>query len=117
MQCLYNKLNKLDVILSEVQPLILLVTEHWQSQEQLNCIKLSNYKLSASFCREKQKHGGSAIFVKSGVPVRNLPLFQMRSITNTVECCAIELLQYSLVVVVLYRPPKREFISFLNFLY
>ena len=86
MQGLGNKVEKLEVVLEERTPDILLLSEHWQCIDQIQFINLENYSLCCRFCRDKNKHGGVAIYTKNNIRSTTLLQFQKQSVANIIEC-------------------------------
>lgn len=70
----------------------LAITEHWQDQEQLSAYNMQEYMLISSYCRSRNKHGGSAIYVRNCLAVNcksRDDIVQM-SISQILECSALE---------------------------
>ena len=116
IQGLGNKIEKLQVVLSEINSSIVVLSEHWQSSDQIKLINLENYLLCSSFCRNKNKHGGVSIFVNSNLKSADLPQIKEKSIVNVIECSAIDILSINVVIIALYRPPSGDFYLFIDVL-
>lgn len=92
---------------------IVCLTEHWMTTSSLETVKILNYKLGSYFCRSVGKHGGVSIFVKNGLK------FKERSCKNMAEefvseFCAIELTEYKIIIITVYRSCSADFNAFLR---
>lgn len=78
------------------------ITEHWKTEEELKVMAIENFKLISSFCRDKGKHGGSAVYIKCE-PLKKLTNL---SISGIFECAAVECNIDGTVCIVasVYRP-------------
>lgn len=67
---------------------------------------LSGYSLGSSFCRERGKHGGSAIFHKADITCVERSDLKSFSVAKVIECSAIQmsLKDNKLIIVCIYRP-------------
>lgn len=96
----------------------LLFTEHWQESEQIEQIKLKNFSLLSSFCRSEHSHGGVAIYesdnCKYQCSVLNLSDYCVEGI---LECVGFKIVDFNVVISVIYRPPKGNFKHFLSLFY
>jgi len=57
-----NKVDELNLILTEREPDIVCISEHHLKKEQLGFVKLCGYQLKAAFCRQK-KGGEEVLFL------------------------------------------------------
>ena len=114
IQCITNKIQQLDIFLSDHNADVLLLSEHWQSDDQIDLINLQNFNLCASFNRQKQKHGGVAIFCRNNIKIKHLDHCNDLSLINIFECCGVEIRGYDIVVIVVYRPPNGDINIFLE---
>lgn len=94
-----------------------MLTEHWQTEEKLNEIKLKDFSLCNSFCRSQLIHGGVAIY-KNDKFVCDITKVNINefSVEGVMECCCIKLGLHKITVVVVYRPPIGDFQLFLTLL-
>ncbi|KAG8273692.1 hypothetical protein J6590_017014 [Homalodisca vitripennis] len=67
IQGLKNKTNRLVHLLEEVQPRILILTEHGLKEDILKNIKISGYTLATYFSRSNHTKGGAAINVDENI--------------------------------------------------
>lgn len=58
IQSISTALNGLEIFAHKNNIDFLLITEHWQTHEQLAAYKPHGYNLISSFCGEQNKHGG-----------------------------------------------------------
>lgn len=65
--------------------------------------KKSHFKLVASFCREERR-GGTCILIKKELDCKRINTDQ--ALPYSFECCAVEVLQYNLIIVCIYRTPN-----------
>lgn len=108
MRSLGNSVNKLEKLLKDnPECMILCITEHWKSQDQLDQLGLENFKSIASVCREAGQHGGSAIYVRNPVMARKREIISDLSVIGEFECSAVECVinKLTLVILSVYRPP------------
>jgi predicted outer membrane repeat protein len=54
---------------------VICLTEHWQSDQKLNCTNIVDFKLVSAFCRSSSEHGGSGIYVKDGLETKKIGYF------------------------------------------
>jgi predicted outer membrane repeat protein len=54
---------------------VICLTEHWQSDQKLNCTNIVDFKLVSTFCRSSSEHGGSGIYVKEGLETQEIRYF------------------------------------------
>lgn len=92
----------------------LLLSEHWQAEDEIDLINLPGYFLCSSFCRPKRRHGGVAIYCRLGFKVKRISLCEEFSIRNTFECCGVEIVGSDIVLMSLYHRPSGDNISFLR---
>lgn len=91
-----------------IQVEILCITEHFIMEGYENHLVIPNYTLAAFYGRKHSNRGGACILVKNGTQWKELPEIKSLSISGLCECCAIELISYSIVIVCVYRVPKPE---------
>ena len=51
---------------------ILCVAEYWLQDKEVCYFSMKNFKMASSFCRNKYKHGGVAIFTKEHIICKNI---------------------------------------------
>nr|CAH7732166.1 unnamed protein product [Callosobruchus chinensis] len=116
VQCLNNKLIELELFLSKLNCDIFCVSEHWANPQQMMSLYIENYVLGSSYCRTVYGHGGTCIYVKSGLEYSDLNYIKDLSIDKQFECSGIKVRtkDYPLVIVSLYRSPEGDFNVFLE---
>lgn len=113
IQCLRNKINQLEVFLGSHNIDIVSFSEHWLRQEELQLLKLLNYKLAAEYCRFCRQHGGVCIFVKNYINYKQLQLLHNFNEEIVFEICGIHLPDLNLIILVSYRSPLGDFSDYL----
>jgi hypothetical protein len=111
-----NKADALSVYLENLRDVgrgidVLCLTEHFMVAGQENQLTVPNYTLAAHFSRNNMKRGGACILVRNGFAWREIPEVAAFSLANSIECCALELVNCKLMVICLYRVPKRSNIN------
>lgn len=84
---------------------VVCVTEHWKSEDEL-VHKLNNFNLISYVCRDRGKHGGSAIYIHEEVKCKRRKKLEEFSIIGQFECASAELSlgSESFIVLSVYRP-------------
>ena len=54
---------------------VICLTEHWQSDQKLNCTNTVDFTLASVFCRSRSEHGGPDIYVKVGLKTKEISYF------------------------------------------
>lgn len=85
---------------------VLCITETFLNNHDKNLVKLQNYKLAVSFCRDTERRGGTCILIKNNIKFIPLNIVKSLSCAKVFECCGIELLNYKIVIVCIYRIPN-----------
>jgi hypothetical protein len=116
VQSINNKLLGLNVLLqSELQDVdVLCPSEHWLREEYIKLIIIDKLKLASSFSRNKSDHGGSCIYLKHNVQTKEINYLHGISKEKDFEMTAVEILDYKLIVVCVYRSPDGDFSTFLR---
>lgn len=109
---LINKSDLLHVHLSELyyddkSVDVICVTEHNMVNDDVGLLNLPNYTLAAYFAR-KNRNGGSCILVRNIHKYQSIPVADNVSVTNLIECSAVELVDHRIIVICIYRPPKTD---------
>lgn len=84
---------------------------------QKNCesnVHLKGYKLGASFCRLKQKRGGVCILHTDNMQIKDLPFLKDLAEELTFECCGLDITEYKMILVCIYRTPTSNVRTFFN---
>lgn len=106
VQSIGTSFLKLQHILSSQAINILCITEHWKSEEELMLYTPPGYVLVSSYCREKGKHGGCAIFLEKGMQYSHRKDFKNLSVIGCFECCVSQIMIDSekYLIICIYRP-------------
>lgn len=115
IQCISNKLEEISLFLDNTNFDIVCFSEHWQDNVTINSFTIPHFTLAAHFCRNTNKHGGVAIFVKNTVKYKQLQVNEFCSQLNA-EFCAIEILNINCVLINVYRSPTGDINTFLDLL-
>ena len=109
VQSINNKLLELNALLqSELAEVdVLCLSEHW-------LISTDKFKLASNFNRSKSDHGGSSIYVKYHVQTKEINYLKVMSKEKDFKMTAVEILDYKLIIVCVYRSPDGDFSTFLR---
>lgn len=108
---LLNKADALQVNLDRLRDSnkdidVLCITEHNMMMGNEQNLNLENYTLASSFSRSNRSKGGACILVMKNHEWKEIPEIKKMSLSGIIECCAIELVTYKIIVICLYRIPK-----------
>lgn len=68
IQSIYNAIAKIEALLEDLDEChVLGLTEHWQSTNKLETIKLKKLNLITSYCRQEGEHGGFALYAGENI--------------------------------------------------
>lgn len=114
IQSLLNKINEIEVFLDTYDETIQVIalTEHWLGVNDTLVTKVDGYELASCFCRTSKLHGGSCIFVSDGISFREMTELKQKSIEMVIECSSVELQDYNIIIVNIYRPPSGDINEF-----
>lgn len=87
---------------------VLCVSEHWQKENELIALNISDFKLCSYFCRNGKAGGGVAIYVKNHIKT-NLINIDVISKEVDFEIASVELIDLNMVICCLYRSPSSDF--------
>lgn len=121
IQDLKNRVEPLEIILTEVDPDIFIITEHSMSNEQIDRLNINNYKRVTHYARTTSKGGGVLIMAREGFKGRQLGSKAINELVEDklFECCVAEFKidKKTLLIAGVYRTPQlnnSEFLSRLN---
>jgi exonuclease III len=108
---LCKKIDLLELTLHELQQDgrdvdILCFSESFVGKGKEANIKLDNYKLGASFCRNKNR-GGTCILVKNAMEIKQMQFPSNLVAQGYFECCGIEMIGLNIIIIVIYRIPQQ----------
>lgn len=112
IQSLNNKVDLLSIFLNEYPFDIICISEHWLYNTAIETINLPQYKLTTFFCREPDKHGGVAIFLKNEISFKIIDLSSF-NVEFDIEMCGIELVKLKIVLITIYRTGKGNYKIFM----
>lgn len=110
VQSLRKKRNHIIRLLEKESPTVLVLTEHWLEDFQLENFVIKDYTLVNSYARKLARGGGVLILVKDNVMdynvIKNIDTLSMESV---LELCTInvKIKGESLNIVGIYRPPHQ----------
>lgn len=110
VQSLKNKVQSLEVILNELNPIsCLCICEHWCDETELLSVVFENFRLASYFCRLWHKCGGACIFIHDSIQFKRRNDLELLSDELNFEVAAIELTDTNnvpLIIVCIYRSPS-----------
>lgn len=106
IQSLGTSFSALQALVEEQHPDILTLSEHWKSYEQLHLHKVPGYTLVSSFCRDINKHGGTAIYCRNNLSYKIRNDFDHFNVDKVVElaCIQVSSFRFEFLVFCFYRP-------------
>jgi exonuclease III len=115
----FNKKELIEITLNEMSetkeiPDLICLTETFVKKHCESNINLKGYKLGASFCRANQKRGGSCILHSKSITTKELHFLKDLAAELTFECCGLEIVEYRIILVCIYRTPTANVKSFFN---
>jgi exonuclease III len=93
---------------------VLCMSEHWLREEYIKLITIDEFKLTSNFSRSKSIHGGTCIYVKHYLQTKEVNYIKGISKEKDFEMTAVEIPDYDLIVVCVYRSPDGDFSIFLR---
>lgn len=116
IQSLRKKFLEFDTYLNNltIKPDILCFSEHWLYQNEVNFYNFDNYDIGSFYSRKEIIHGGLIIFTKKYLDTKDLVWIHDFNIDSQCEFTGIEIKTKSLVILLIYRPPKGKLEIFVN---
>ncbi|KAG8334902.1 hypothetical protein J6590_080234 [Homalodisca vitripennis] len=112
-----KKVDRLNHILNETQPNLVILTEHGLKKEHLRSTQIENYSLLAEFSRQNHKLGGVAIYVKQPLVQRALAI-DVSHLCQELCCEAamtkVKCMEETIYFLGIYRSPKESAKSCIN---
>lgn len=110
VRSLNRSIDQIGDLVSEYAPNFLGLTEHWLSDEQLHVVRIDGYTLVSGYCRDSDRHGGAALFCKSGIKCRERNDLIKLAEESVFECAAVEVEcnGSNLVIACIYRTPDHN---------
>lgn len=114
IQCLSNKINALELILDDYQPMVFCISEHWLNDIQTDNLQISNYSMVAKFCRNITIHGGTLILVQD----KYVDLCKALNVSTYCKElsfeCSLVIYNKNTCIVCIYRSPSSDIAQFFD---
>lgn len=114
---LVTRIEPLQIILHEIDPTILILTEHDVKENEIATLKIDGYIIDAYYCRKSSNKGGVMILSKVGVECRQLVVPAINSLCEDKQiefCLTLYIFQsIQIVIVGIYRSPSSNVFEFL----
>jgi hypothetical protein len=109
-----GKCGELEILLeTEINNVeVLCFTEQWLKCHKIHAININYFTLANAFCRKNSDHGGSCIFVKKGVMIKELNSLNEPGEEKSFELSVTELVKYAIIVICIYRSPDGKIDTF-----
>lgn len=116
VQSLSNKVQELIVLLNTdlIEVDIICLMEHWLKDEQMSLLNIVQYKLVNNYSRISRKGGGSCIWVRNDLNIREVSYLKSLGSDNVFEMSVIQVIDSKLIVICIYRSPHSDFYLFFN---
>jgi len=116
VQSLSNKLLDIAVILATDYSYIniLCFTEHWLSDAQLQVLNIDGFKLVNYFSRSHSASGGSCIFVRNIIEMKDVNYLRKLGKERIFKISAIELSSNNTILACIYRSPDSDLYTILH---
>lgn len=75
-------------------------------------LHIKNFNVGAFFSRANERRGGTCILVKKGLSFKTLEIKNAKP--YIFECCGLEILNYKLIIICVYRTPSSKVSEFLS---
>lgn len=109
IQSICNKQHIIEAFINQTQEYeAICMTETWLSQEKLNLINFTGYKVAASYCRKTRGGGGICILLKENIDCIEKHDITRMSIEYILEMCAIELVNENILLITIYWNRREE---------
>lgn len=117
IQDLNSRLECLEIVIDEINPDIVVVTEHNCKSFEINRLNLNGYKKNAFYAREIFKNGGVLIMSRTNIRFEQVVSPQIDNICQEkqFECCCVKYYmgKYNIILVGVYRAPSSDVNEFL----
>lgn len=109
IQSITNKQHLLEAFFHE-KPIYnaICLCETWLSQEKLENLHFSEYKIAASYCRRTRGGGGVSILLQDHIYFKEIYEIRDMSIEYCIEICAIELPKENILILIIYWNRREE---------
>lgn len=110
IQHLPSRLDLLEIVLTDLKPDIIALSEHKMTKEELELLKISNYTTASYFSRNLGRGGGVIILAHPNITAKcvDTPNIQPLLIEKEFECCLAEITtnRLSFLLGCIYRSPN-----------
>lgn len=118
IQHLASRKEALEIVLTQIKPNIVVLTEHNMKTLELERFNLDNFLLTSEYSRTSTTGGGVVILSGEGLKAKPLRLKSVESITEDklFECCLAKYTvnNWHFVLIGIYRTPQLQNLEFLN---
>lgn len=116
LQCIKNKIEDLEVFLSEEDPNVACITESWCNDDDINYIRLLDYSTAGYYNRKKSIHGGVMILIKNSLNFVAIPECNNLSMEKIFECAGVSVTinNEEIGILCIYRAPNSDLDLFLD---
>lgn len=87
-----TKENQTKCFMFGIDRKIIAISEHWKSMDQLKQLDISNFEHISAFCRNKNKHGGVALYCQRGIKDQTMNKITQLSISEVFEVSGDEII-------------------------
>lgn len=106
IQCITTSLAALSIIVNTIAVRVICLSEHWLTRNSLALINIKDFTLISCYCRDENKHGGTAIFLHNELRGTSYSEITNLSIDSEIEISALTLcLKEKISIICIYRPP------------
>lgn len=113
-----KRIEPLEVILDEIKPHIVILTEHDMKSFEIDRLNIKNFKLSSNFCRNNTKKGGVLILSRENLEWTQVTIPNIENISEEkqFEFCAnkYHIGNTKFIVIGVYRSPRSNIDIFLD---
>lgn len=100
-----NKTHLIEALLEEKPNLrAICISESWLDKDKLELIKINNFHIGSSYCRELQDGGGVCILIDNSIEYKERTDISALSVESNFEICAIDLLNVNKLLINVYWP-------------
>jgi endonuclease/exonuclease/phosphatase family metal-dependent hydrolase len=109
-QSLYNKQHLLEAFVNEDPTYqAICISESWLTQEKIDLIHFTKYKVASSFCRTTRGGGGVCILLRDHIHYVEIKYVTDLSIEYILEMCAISLPKEKILLISMYWNRREEY--------
>lgn len=106
IQCIKNKLPEIELFINSLTkvPDVICFSEHWMNKDEIQFLKIPNYRIISGYARENFIHGGTAILIRDNITdFDNVQWITNLSVEKEIEVsCAISNTR-KMIILTVYR--------------